>query len=210
MTKIGSNGTLLHSQNKHIHIIMQASPSSLVTASHHSPAPKQASGQEIRSRLLRRLGIHEDEDTMVTSSTESSSLHSPATLQQRPAPTFFHVPLKYNNNNNTPSHSSVGFQEHVRVVPIPMRTEYSERIRNRLWCNKHELHAMASRNLLEYEYEGWNPQTVLGDEYMIYSQTTGELVHPVHCRSLLQGGRAEHLFTPPISATQSQQNLSSV
>ena len=89
-----------------------------------------------------------------------------------------------------------------------MRTEYSERIRNRLWCNKHELHAMASRNLLEYEFEGWNPQTVLGDEYMIYSQSTGELIHPVHCRTLLQG-RAKH-FSPPISATQSQQNPSSV
>eukprot|EP00544_Gedaniella_sp_CCMP2646_P014890 CAMPEP_0202480968 /NCGR_PEP_ID=MMETSP1361-20130828/751_1 /ASSEMBLY_ACC=CAM_ASM_000849 /TAXON_ID=210615 /ORGANISM="Staurosira complex sp., Strain CCMP2646" /LENGTH=209 /DNA_ID=CAMNT_0049108453 /DNA_START=149 /DNA_END=778 /DNA_ORIENTATION=+ len=177
-----------------------ASPA-LVTASHYSnpsQAPKQASGHEIRSRLLRRLGIHDEgESPIVTnsSSADSRSTSAPTTTtscqQQRPAPPLFHVPLKYNNNNNQSdsssslcSSTSVGFQEHVCVIPIPMRTEYSERIRNRLWCSKHELHAMACRNLLEFEYEGWNPKNVLGDEYMIYVQ--GELVHPVHCRRLFQ------------------------
>lgn len=189
-----------------------ASPDALVTASHYyshpSQAPKQASGQEIRSRLLRRLGIH-DEEPIVTkrSSSADSSTSAPPTWtssssscqqqrQPRPAPPLFHVPLKYNdqhnhhNNNKSDSSSSslsccstrVGFQEDVCVIPIPMRTEYSERIRNRLWCGKHELQAMAGRNLLEFEYEGWNPQNVLGDECMMY--VGGELVHPVHCRGL--------------------------
>jgi hypothetical protein len=187
-----------------------ASPT-LVTASHYyshpSQAPKQASGQEIRSRLLRRLGIH-DEEPIVTkrSSSADSSTSAPPTTsssscqqqqrqQPRPAPPLFHVPLKYNDqhnhnhqhNNKSDSSLSccstrVGFQEDVCVIPIPMRTEYSERIRNRLWCGRHELQAMAGRNLLEFEYEGWNPQNVLGDECMIY--VGGELVHPVHCRGL--------------------------
>ena len=47
------------------------------------------------------------------------------------------------------------FQETVRVVPIPMRNEYSSRVRSRLWTSASELYENAARNTVEFAHEGY-------------------------------------------------------
>lgn len=47
------------------------------------------------------------------------------------------------------------FEETVQVVPIPMRTEYSARVRSRMWSNAMELHENAIRNTVEFAHEGY-------------------------------------------------------
>ena len=72
------------------------------------------------------------------------------------------------------------FNETVRVVPIPLRTAYSHRVRNRIWSNSTEIQENAARNTIEFASEGWDWRAVLLDEAMHHCTTTGELIHPIH------------------------------
>mmetsp|Transcript_11009 Transcript_11009/g.17656 ORF Transcript_11009/g.17656 Transcript_11009/m.17656 type:complete len:242 (-) Transcript_11009:128-853(-) len=75
---------------------------------------------------------------------------------------------------------SVKFDEKVSVVSIPSRYQYSKRIKGVLWSSKDELAEMAERNIIEYEYEGWDYNNVVLDEEMYVDSATGSLVHPCH------------------------------
>lgn len=73
------------------------------------------------------------------------------------------------------------FVEEVKVVPIPRRDEYSDRMKDRLWTSTAEITMNAQRNTIEYQSEGWDWRTALEDENMYTCSVTGELIHPVHC-----------------------------
>lgn len=130
------------------------------------------------------LALSEDDDSWIEASCE-------------PKVRIHEEPLKYNRQRPEEDVSEqqpeakrqkiVGskkkrceFNEVVRVVPIPMRTEYSVHMRQRLWSNSFEIQQNAARNTIEFASEGWDWRSVILDESMYTCDKTGELIHPIH------------------------------
>lgn len=92
-----------------------------------------------------------------------------------------------------PTNRTIGFEENkgicfdetVVVVPIPMRNDYSARMKKRLWMNRLELLQNVHRNSIEFAAEGYDWHNVTEDDGMYKCSRSGKLIHPVHCRRLI-------------------------
>jgi len=161
---------------------------------------------EIRSRLLNKLGIYE-QSTKIGSGSESPSIgeksrfdgrysHTASKMPQnyhkihppRRGAVPFHIPLKSGSSKHpTVDHVTsktkpkIAFSNTVSVLPIPMRNEYSSRIQKRLWNDRLETSQNIARNTMEFAAEGWNWRTVTEDDGMYVCSVSGALIHPVHC-----------------------------
>lgn len=172
------------------------------------PVRKGAKEDQIRSRLLHRLGIYDSPAVAAVPTTAAQSRRlrilrgmgvgytirpSPpdgsATRDPLGGARPHREPLKATHEPQaTPQpkkkSTRIAFSNEVSVIPIPMRNEYSERIKSRIWSNRYELHENAQRNALEFAAEGWDWKNVTEDEGMYICSVSGELVHPVHCQHL--------------------------
>jgi hypothetical protein len=72
----------------------------------------------------------------------------------------------------------VSFDVAVTVYPIPLRTQYSSRIRNSLWTPVSELQENAARNCVEFAAENWDWRQAADDDDMVIYY--GEKIHPIH------------------------------
>jgi len=79
-----------------------------------------------------------------------------------------------------PKRRGISFDESVNVVPIPMRTDYSKRMRDRMFHDRKDLETMAARNSIEFAAEGWDWRTVTEEDFMYTCSVTGTKVHPIH------------------------------
>ena len=174
-----------------------------------TPAGKdQSSSVRLRSNLLHRLGIR-DEKTQVHVRQPSKGLLGDVPVTKEPLKyesdedefdedepqearswkeRLFFKPSSLESKDTAASSMSsdasaerrLTFNETVSVVPIPMRTDYSHRVRERLWNDVDDIMLNAQRNALEFAAEGWDWRTVTEDEYMYRDAASGELIHPVH------------------------------
>ena len=143
-----------------------------------TPQPMTAA-QHRRVRILRGMGVGY---TMFKSPPDGSATRSPL---EGVAP--LKEPLKSDVSSNVKQKTTrIAFQDEVEVMPIPTRHEYSDRIKSKIWSNRHELQENAERNAVEFAAEGWNWRTVTEDEGMYICSASGELVHPAWVGDLLK------------------------
>jgi hypothetical protein len=158
--------------------------------------------QEIRARLLNRLGIYDSPAapqpmtaaqhrrvrilrgmgvgyTTFKSPPDGSATRTPlGGVVPSKEPLKAEVEAIHNPKQTKQKSTKIAFQDEVEVMPIPTRHEYSDRIRSRIWSNRHELQENAERNAVEFASEGWNWRNVTEDEGMYICSASGELVHP--------------------------------
>lgn len=158
-----------------------------VPATAHSRSPMTAA-QHRRLRILRGMGVGHYASSF---SPPDGSATRPPLHGAKP----FVEKLKSDDIRNKPTPTAteakkkstkIAFQDEVEVLPIPTRYEYSDRIKSRIWSNRHELQENAERNALEFASEGWDWKKVKEDDHMFICSQSGELVHPVHLQHLMQ------------------------
>jgi len=159
----------------------------------------RTSEDEIRKRFLLKLGIEPNGAKQPSSLTaiqgsclgEVRPFIEPLKVFEDP-----HVSQKFNYESRNTAQSStrkrsrkrkVNLDSDVCVIPIPMRTEYSDRIKERIWTSASELYQNAVRNTIEFAAEGWNWRNVIEDDNMLLA-ASGELIHPVHLQNLIELG----------------------
>ena len=171
----------------------------------------EASKTRIRSNFLNKLGIDEKKGEVhqpmrqrlpsrgsllgqVNITQEPLKFEEEKEQPKSPWANFFGGPSPEDTASLSSSPSSVSsgstgsksdvritFNTEVKVVPIPMRDEYSKRVQHRLWTTAEEIQLNAQRNAYEFAAEGWDWRTALEDENMYRDAVSGELIHPVHC-----------------------------
>lgn len=163
----------------------------------------QSQDSQIRSRLLHRLGIHHQRESLgreIPRVTSGGELHSIQTKNEfvpffqplrdfdvQLLPTAIHPTTFTTSKHGTirtdilmtrKRTRKVRFDNKVLVVPIPSRHSYSNRIKKVFWRDGNELEDIADRNQYEYISEGSDWSTVLEDKDMFIDVDTGEKVHP--------------------------------
>eukprot|EP00980_Cylindrotheca_fusiformis_P000315 scaffold73_cov118-Cylindrotheca_fusiformis.AAC.11 len=128
----------------------------------------------LRAKLLNRLGIYKSTPVRVGRRNVVHTIRRPTTEHGRCR--VLQEPLKGLSSEG--KRRSIKFDDMVRVVCIPTRHEYSNRLKKFLWQDWEEIQENARRNRREFEAEGWDWHTVLEDDDMYVDATTGELIHP--------------------------------
>jgi hypothetical protein len=130
-------------------------------------------GSFISDLTFDEAGVEQRMEKKAPTPTTTSALPTPRRLEfQKSSPPF--LPAIEPNRRK----KYVWFTPMLSVALIPSRHEYSDEDRAKIWSNFDEVHFNATRNRIEYQYEGHDWRNVLEEQHMYLDSNNGELVHP--------------------------------
>lgn len=149
--------------------------------SHKSSVPvAERSVRDLRNipRYHEPLQYDEDEERL----REEQRQSSPSRLSVSPTGAADDIcqlpsPMK---SSSSKLKKQVSFHESVAVVPVPMKDEYSNRIRTKLWSDAVEICENVERNLVEFAAENYDWRCACMEDEMYVCGVTGDLIHPIH------------------------------
>lgn len=173
--------------------LSRASPAPLGTSIPNAlPSPPRANSAGLKKP---RLLVHPSLPASVPGCSNNnkgvvglSSVPSPKHLSLAKTPLKYskddkevgNTATKTTTDTTKPKRRGISFDESVSIVPIPMRSDYSKRMRDRMFHDRKELETMAARNSIEFAAEGWDWRTVTEDDGFYTCSVTGTKVHPIH------------------------------
>ncbi len=144
---------------------LSSSSLSSSASSSASPPSSTPSSWRVRSNYLQRIGIVRTTSPIIVIKNSSTLLSAPVrtTCDLRNVP-WFNAPLRYEKDGDdsdggdvhrrnrlisggSQDKKRVNFRKDVTVVPIPMRSEYSDRIKTKLWTGRVELCEIVGKRL---------------------------------------------------------------
>jgi len=154
-----------------------------------STAPVHHAFEKVHIEPLKKDFGEIDEDLKsVTSSSSSPSL----ILSRSSSSLSFSTSSEVSERNEHPGSSTerrnraVSFDAAVTVKHVPMRTEYSNRVKCHLWTDPQELRENAQRNAVEFAFERYDWRLVTTEDEMYTDALTGTKIHPVHVARYFQ------------------------
>mmetsp|Transcript_9405 Transcript_9405/g.15342 ORF Transcript_9405/g.15342 Transcript_9405/m.15342 type:complete len:320 (-) Transcript_9405:62-1021(-) len=170
----------IKSQIPHCHGRL-ATPASAAIAAQYSHHPLHSNASLISDKASSTDSSSHGHGVDSMPSTAASSIASLGTL------TLTSHASCNSFSKKTRSKRRVSLHNDVAVIPIPMRTEYSNLVRGRIWSSASELYQNAARNTLEFAAEGFDWRNAADDSQMVQSPH-GERIHPIHYMNIANLG----------------------
>mmetsp|Transcript_32008 Transcript_32008/g.67751 ORF Transcript_32008/g.67751 Transcript_32008/m.67751 type:complete len:173 (-) Transcript_32008:183-701(-) len=143
-----------------------------------------SSSKQLCSKFFRRISVISPINKTPTIPVAERSVQDLRNMPRSNEPLQYSYDHNEEEDQREPQQSGrkkgVKFHETVTVVPVPLRKDYSGKIKTKLWIDKLEMCENVERNRIEFASEDFDWRKACSEDEMFICNDTRELIHPIH------------------------------